>query len=329
MKRVVVTGGTGFVGANLVRRLVGDGHQTHLLVRPEFSSWRIDSIRDRTTIHEVHLSDAASVASALAAIGPAWVFHLAAYGAYSWQTDEAQLHETNILGTKTMLKTSIDLGVESFVNAGSSSEYGRQDHPPVETEEVKPETPYGRTKAIATAMCVTAARVGNPTAETTYVAATRISALRLYSAYGPFEDPRRLLPSLIVHGRRGMFPALVNPQTARDFVHVDDVVDACLLAAQRPVGEPSAIYNVGTGVQTTVGEAVDVARRVLAIPGEPRWGTMPPRVWDTATWVADSRRIRADLGWQPRYTFENGFRQMVGWLEEHPELRDRYEAAWP
>ena len=57
MKRVVVTGGTGFVGANLVRRLIADGHQVHLLVRPEFSSWRIDSIRDRIAIHEVSLSD--------------------------------------------------------------------------------------------------------------------------------------------------------------------------------------------------------------------------------------------------------------------------------
>lgn len=329
MKRVVVTGGTGFVGANLVRRLIADGHQTHLLVRPEFSPWRIDSIRDRITTHEVSLSDAGALMSVLREIEPNWVFHLAAYGAYSWQTDEAQMHETNILGTKNLLKASIDLGVASFVNTGSSSEYGRQDHAPVETEEARPDTPYGRTKAIATAMCVTAARFGNPTSATTHVAATGISTLRLYSAYGPFEDPRRLLPSLIVHGRRGVFPPLVNSQTARDFVYVDDVVDACLLAAQRADGEPGAIYNVGTGVQTTVGEAVEVARRVLNIPDEPRWGSMPARVWDTETWVADSRKIRTDLGWEPRYTFEDGFRQMAAWLHEHPELRDRYDAAWP
>ena len=329
MKRVVVTGGTGFVGANLVRRLIADGHQTHLLVRPEFSSWRIDSIRDHITTHEVSLSDAGALTSALREIEPAWVFHLAAYGAYSWQTDEAHMHETNIRSTKTLLKASIDVGVESFVNTGSSSEYGRRDHAPVETEEARPETPYGRTKAIATAMCVTAARFGNLTSETTYAPATKISTLRLYSAYGPFEDPRRLLPSLIVHGRRGRCPPLVNRQTARDFVHVDDVVEACLLAAQHGRGEPGAIYNVGTGVQTTMTEAVEVARRVLSIPDEPRWGSMPARVWDTDTWVADSRKLRTELGWEPRYAFEDGFRQMVGWLDQHPELRPRYEAAWP
>ena len=319
MKRVVVTGGTGFVGANLVRRLIADGHQTHLLVRPEFASWRIDSIRDRITTHEISLSDADAVTSALRAIEPAWIFHLAAYGAYSWQTDEAQMHETNVVGTQNLLRAALDAGVESFVNTGSSSEYGRQDHAPAETEPVSPDTPYAKTKSIATAMGLLVAEMHE----------MRVYSLRLYSAYGPFEDPRRFLPSLIVHGRRGRFPTLVSPQTARDFVHVDDVVDACLLAAQRGHGEPGAIYNVGTGVQTTMSEAVEVARRVLSIPDEPQWGSMPARVWDTDTWVADSRKIRTELGWEPRSTFEDGFRQMAAWLDEHPELKDRYEAAWP
>ena len=160
MKRVVVTGGTGFVGANLVRRLVADGHQVHLLVRPEFSSWRIDSIRDRIEIHEVSLSDKDRLRSMLATIEPAWVFHLAVHGAYSWQTDEAQMHETNVLGTLNLLKASTEIGVEMFVNAGSSSEYGRQDHAPAEIADTHPDTPYGKTKAIATSICFFAALDG-------------------------------------------------------------------------------------------------------------------------------------------------------------------------
>jgi nucleoside-diphosphate-sugar epimerase len=318
MTRVVVTGGTGFVGANLVRRLVADGHQVHLLVRPEFSSWRIDSIRERIDIHEVSLSDQDRLTATLPTIQPRWVFHLAAYGAYSWQTDEAQMLETNVVGTQNLLRAALNAGVESFVNAGSSSEYGRRDHAPAETEPVSPDTPYGQTKSVATAMCDLVAPMHG----------MRVYSLRLYSVYGPFEDPRRFLPSLIVHGSRGVFPPLVDPGTARDFVYVDDVVDACLIAARNVSMEHSVIYNVGTGVQTTVGEAVEVARRLLPILGEPRWGSMPSRVWDTDTWVADSRKIRAHLRWKPRYTFEGGFRQMIAWFYEHPGLRDRYEAAW-
>src|SRR5688572_17425950 len=319
MKRVVLTGGTGFVGANLVHRLVADGHETHLLVRSGFAPWRIESILDRVTLHEVDLSDGDRVKAAVGDIEPAWLFHLAAHGAYSWQTDADQITRTNIAGTRNLLAAALDVGVGMFVNTGSSSEYGRQDHPPSETEEGKPDTPYGIAKAAATAMCVSAATVQG----------ARVCTLRLYSVYGPYEDPRRLLPSLIVHGLRGGFPPLVSATTARDFVFVDDVVDAYLSAAQHPPAEPGAIYNVGTGVQTTIGEAAEVARRILRIPGEPHWGSMPARVWDTDTWVADSRKIRSQLGWAPRVTFADGFERMVAWLGRHPELRDRYEAAWP
>lgn len=319
MKRVVLTGGTGFVGANLAHRLVAEGHQTHLLVRPGFSPWRIESILDRVTLHEVNVCDADRVQAALGTIEPAWIFHLAAHGAYSWETDAEQITRTNVVGTKNLIGAALDTGVEMVVNTGSSSEYGRQDHAPLETEPATPDTPYGIAKAAATAMCVDVATARG----------ARVCTLRLYSVYGPYEDPRRFLPSLIVHGRRGMFPPLVSAATARDFVFVDDVVDAYLAAARHTSAGPGAIYNVGTGVQTTIGEAVEVARRVLAIPGEPQWGRMPPRVWDTDTWVADSRKIRAELGWAPRVTFAEGFERMALWLDRHPELRDRYEAAWP
>ena len=318
MKRIVLTGGTGFVGANLVHRLVADGHHAHLLVRPGFASWRIESILDRVTLHEADLFDAERVKAAIGAIEPEWIFHLAAHGAYSWQTDGEEITRTNIVGTRNLLAAALDAGVEMFVNTGSSSEYGRMDHAPSETERGTPDTPYGIAKAAATAMCAYVATLHG----------ARVCTLRLYSVYGPYEDPRRFVPALIVHGSRGGFPPLVGAATARDFVFVDDVVDAFLRAAHHPPTEPAAIYNVGTGVQTTVGEAVDVARRILRIQGEPRWGSMPARVWDTDTWVADSRKIRSELGWAPRVTFADGFERTVTWLERHPELRDRYEAAW-
>jgi UDP-glucose 4-epimerase len=319
MKRVVVTGATGFVGANLARRLLQDGHEVHLLVRPGYKPWRIEAIRADARLHELCLEDASQVARIIGQIRPEWIFHLAAHGAYSSQTDLHQMLLTNIQGTVNLVTACLKTGFEAFVNTGSSSEYGFKDHPATETELLEPNSHYAVTKASATLFCrYTAQREQAP-----------LTTLRLYSVYGPYEEPARLMPALIVRGLRGEWPPMVNPETARDYVHVDDVVEAHLLAAQHPSQEQGAIYNVGTGLQTTLREVVEVARRAMAIPDEPKWGSMPPRQWDTNCWVADSRLIRERLGWRPRYTFEEGFRQMLEWFGANPELRVLYEKFHP
>ncbi len=317
MKRVLVTGATGFVGANLARRLLADGHEVHLLVRPGYARWRIAAIRDDVRVHEAALVDAAVVAALFARVRPDWVFHLAAHGAYSGQTDLAQMVQTNVVGTINLVEAALGPGFEAFVHAGSSSEYGFKDHAPPETEWLEPNSHYAVTKASATLFC-------RYTAQSRGVA---IRTLRLYSVYGPWEEPTRLVPTLVVRGLRGELPPLVSPDTARDYLYADDVSDACLLAASRPDQEPGAVYNLGTGVQTTLREVVAVARRVLGIDAEASWGSMPARRWDTAVWVADNRAIARALGWRPRVGLEEGFRRMVEWYRAHPEVHAAYEAA--
>src|SRR6185436_7690870 len=100
------------------------------------------------------------------------------------------------------------------------------------------------------------------------------------------------MPALVVRGLEGELPPLADPAIARDYIYVDDVSDAYCLAASR-AGQPSgAVYNVGTGVQTSLREVVEVARHVLGIVVEPVWGTLAARGWDTNVWVADNRVIR-------------------------------------
>jgi dolichol-phosphate mannosyltransferase len=171
------------------------------------------------------------------------------------------------------------------------------------------------TKASATQYC-------RYTAQTRGV---RMCTLRLYSVYGPYEDPSRLLPTVVLRGLAGELPPLVDPGIARDFVYVADVAAAYLLAATCASQEPGAVYNVGTGNQTSLREVVRVARSALAIPREPVWGSMPNRNWDTTTWVADNRKACRELGWQPVYTFEQGFQALVHWFREHPDLVRWYD----
>lgn len=312
MKRIILTGATGFVGANLCRRLLHDGHELHLLVRPNYLRWRIEDIRTDVHLHKINLCDEEYLRKVVDKIRPDWIFHLAAHGAYSSQTDLRQMVQTNILGTINLIEACLKTGFEAFVNTGSSSEYGFKDHAPSEIEWLEPNSYYAVTKASATLFC-------------RYTAQNRrvlLPTLRLYSVYGPYEEPARLLPTLIRQGFTGELPPLVAPDIVRDYVYVEDVVDAYLLAATRPAQKPGAVYNVGTGVQTSLCEVVEVAWRVMNITAKPEWGTMPNRDWDTTVWVADNREIRAELGWQPHYTFEQGFRVMVDWFRSNTAVWD-------
>lgn len=317
MKRAIVTGASGFVGANLARRLVTDGHEVHLIVRPGRPQWRIDEIRGAAHVHEVPLEDTEALPAVVGAIRPEWIFHLAAYGAYASQADLRQMVATNILGTINLVEACLQTGFEAFVNSGSSSEYGFKDHAPTEREWLEPNSHYAVTKASATLFCRhTAQRHG-----------AHLVTLRLYSTYGPYEEPTRFVPTLIVRGLAGELPPLVHPDSAHDYVHVDDVIDAYLLAATQPGQELGAVYNVGSGVQTTVRDVVEIARRAMHLRVEPAWGSMPGRQWDTPHWVCDNHEIRARLNWQPRFGFEEGFGRTLAWFRAHPRwlayYRDR------
>jgi len=314
MKHVIITGATGFIGTNLTRRLLNEGHEIHLLVRPGYSPWRIQAIRGDVHLHEIELQDIESLGGIVRRIRPDWVFHLAASGAYSWQTDLAHMVQTNIVGTINLVEACLQAGFETFINTGSSSEYGFKRTAPTETEWLEPNSHYAVTKASASLFCRYTAQSRN----------VRLYTLRLYSVYGPYEEPKRLMPTLIRLGLKGKLPPLVNPETARDYIYVDDVVDAYLLAATRSVQELGAVYNIGSGVQTSLREVVHVARQVLGIVVEPEWGTMSQRIWDTNTWVADIQKSSDELGWHPQFTFQQGFRKMVQWFSDNTEFLGCY-----
>jgi nucleoside-diphosphate-sugar epimerase len=289
-RRTLVTGAGGFVGANLVRRLLAEEGDVVALVRPGGDAWRIEEL-DLEVIE-------ADVREAVPG-GFDIVFHLAAHGAYSWQEDQDTIRETNVRGTENALRAGTRVVV-----AGSSSEYGLKPKAPSEDDPLEPNSPYAAAKAEATALAVAQGAV----------------VLRLYSAYGPWEEPKRLIPTLLARGLAGELPPLVSPRVARDFVHVDDVCEAFVRAAGAP---PGRVYNVGSGRQTTVAEVVRVARRLLAIDAEPEWGSMPDRRWDTETWVANPQRIRDELGWEARIGLEQGLERTLQWLRTQAP-RKRY-----
>lgn len=313
-RRVLLTGAGGFIGANLARRLLAEGHDLHLLLQPEHRHWRLEAVANDTTIHRGDLRSAEEVRSAMERIRPEWIFHLAVYGAYPTQRNLEQAAATNVVGTLNLAQAAIAVGFEAFINAGSSSEYGFKDRPPAEDAWLDPNSAYAATKAGATILLRHLAVEHR----------VQITTLRLYSIYGPWEEPSRLLPNLVVLGLDGELPPLVNPDIARDFVYVDDCCDAFVLAAASSNSAPGSVFNLGTGVQTTIREAVAAARSVLHITAEPSWGSMEQRSWDTTSWVADNRMVREKLGWEPRTTLAQGIEATAAWFKRSPAELDLY-----
>jgi nucleoside-diphosphate-sugar epimerase len=299
-RRVLITGAAGFIGANLTRRLIAEGEDVWLGVKPGSDPWRIAGIEGEAVRCDLDLMDADCIERTVADAQPQCVMHLAAHGAYSWQTDPWAIAETNVLGTLRLLEACTRAGVERFVNAGTSSEYGFRDHAPREDEAPEPNSHYAAAKAAGTGYCGYFGREGRLATVT----------LRLYSAYGPWEEPKRLIPTLVRAGLQGELPPLVNPDVARDFVYVGDVCEAFALAASADLPERGAVYNVASGTQTTLGELVDVAREVFGITAQPDWGSMEQRDWDTSTWVGDPSKINSQLGWRPRVSLEEGLERL-------------------
>jgi nucleoside-diphosphate-sugar epimerase len=303
-RRVLVTGAGGFVGANLVRRLLGDGHRVTGVLGPGGDRWRLTGLEGQAQLVEVDLRNEDALRRLVRQAAPEWTFHLAAHGAYSWQRDARRILDTNLMATIALVEACREAGCDAFVHAGSSSEYGFKDHAPSEEELAEPNSRYAVAKAAATLCCRYVAQHEQFPAVT----------LRLYSVFGPYEDPRRLVPAVVMHARRNELPPLVAPEVAHDFVWVDDVVEALLLAAEAARSCGGSVYNVGTGVETSLAQFVDIARRVLHVDAEPTWGSMTGRAWDATSWVADNRRIQAELGWQPRTDLAEGLRRTAAWL---------------
>ncbi len=314
MKRVVVTGATGFVGANLTRRLLGEGHEVHLLLREKHNDWRIYSIKNDVYTHIVNFNDVDALSSTVSSIRPDWIFHLVAYGAYSSQNNLNQMIETNLVATANLVNVCVKLGFEIFINTGSSSEYGYKDHAPSEFEYLEPNSAYAITKTSATHYCSWVAQSES----------VCITTLRLYSVYGPYEEPTRLIPNVIIEGINGGLPPLASPNIARDFIFIDDILNAYQKVAENPLIVNNKVYNVGTGIQTNLAEVIEQASQILPIKVKPDWGSMENRRWDTNVWMADITRISKDLNWQPKYLFEDGFRKNVDWFMADAEMLAYY-----
>ncbi len=304
-ERFFVTGSTGFVGACLTRKLVEIGCEVHVLVREAAKMWRLRGIEDKLHIHRGDLNDAEQLRNLISDIEPTVIYHLAVHGAYPTQNDADQIILTDVFGTWNLLKACAEVDYKVFINTGSSSEYGSKQSAMRESDLLEPNSYYAVAKAAQSLVCQHMATADR----------RPINTFRLFSVYGPYEEPSRLVPTVIRRCMAGQSLDMVSPDTARDFIHVDDVVAAYLQVGQLNL-QCGQVFNIGTGIQSTMREVVRAAMQSTHSTVKVSWGSMPARNWDTETWFADISKVRRVLKWTPKISLAAGIEKTTAWHRE-------------
>jgi nucleoside-diphosphate-sugar epimerase len=307
---VLITGAGGFLGADLLVRLLARGHDVHAILRPTTDPWRIENLLSRVYVHRGSLVDEEFLRSTVHDVRPEVIFHLAATGAYVESSERRRMFDDNVTAAHNLLSAVRDLELRRLVVAGSSLAYGWKQHPIQEDEVLEPRTYYAAAKAAAMILFQQAALgEGRP-----------VAVLRIFSIYGPGEPKKRLIPSAIRAALTGEVLPLATG-FVRDFVFVEDVSAACLAAAETDAAT-GEIFNVGSGVETANEEVIRCLESCLGREIHVDPGAYPPRATDTKSWQADIGKAERILGWQPQFRLRDGLQATIDWILDHRQHYD-------
>lgn len=303
---VVVAGGTGYIGAHMVRMLRENGYRP--VVVDNLATGHAQAVQE-SELRRGDIGDAAFMAQVLREFQPQVVMHFAASSLVGESMQQpGKYWRNNLVQTLSLLDTMLAHGVRQFIFSSTAAVYGNPVEVPIpESHPTQPINPYGHSKLAVEHLLQD------------YDAAhgLRSVSLRYFNAagahpdgsLGEHHDPETHLIPLVLQvasGRRphiaryGSGHATPDGSCVRDYVHVQDLCTAHLLALRAlEGGAATTVYNLGNGHGHSVNEVIEAARRVTGHPIPLR--DDPPRPGDPPVLVADARRARAELGWKPRY----------------------------
>ncbi len=294
--RILITGAGGFVGAAVAKAALAAGHEVIALVRNEKA--RLSTIADQISLHRIDLGDSSAVAALLAAVRPDIVVHSAWEGVGgALRSGDIQLD--NIRTSVALADAGIAAGARKFVGIGSQAEYGRYDRKIVEIDLPQPTMLYGAAKLAANHLVAQRCRE----------AGISFAWLRLFSVYGPGDNPNWLIPSAAASLVRGRAPQCTAGTQKWDYLHIDDVAEGVLAAAV--ADEAAGVFNLSSGEPIAVRTIVEMLRD-LAAPGLAlNFGAIPFGPDQIMHLDGDNRRLRKASGWAPQVPLGDGLRQVV------------------
>jgi nucleoside-diphosphate-sugar epimerase len=322
--KILVTGGTGFTGKALVRRLLDMGHQVVALDYKE--GLKTQEIRDWGA--EVILGSVTDMDVVRRAVEGAEVVHHVAAAFREMDVPETYYHEVNVGGTRNVLQAAFDAGVRKVVYCSTCGVHGNVDHPPAgEDAPIQPADYYQRTKWEA-----------EPVAREFFARGLKTTILRPAAIYGPGDPERFFL--IFKRVAKGTFPMFGNGRTLYHPLYVDNLVDAFVLAMEDGKGDGEA-YLIADEQYLEIEDLVRRVGRALGvdvkIPHYPVWpvvaaghlceavckpfGIVPPIFPRRVDWYRQNRafkieKARRDLGYQPRVGIDEGLRRTAEWYKQ-------------
>ena len=330
--KVLVTGGCGFIGSNLVRRLVLEGHHVLNVDKLTYAGnlASVGDLMERPELRflEADICDSAAMQAAFTEFQPDWVMHLAAESHVDRSIDgPGEFIQTNIVGTYTLLQTArayhATLADDAkagfrFLHVSTDEVYGSLGETGLfeETTRYDPHSPYSASKAASDHLArAWADTYGLP------VIVTNCS-----NNYGPYQFPEKLIPVVILKALRGEpIPVYGKGENIRDWLYVEDHAEALLTAVSK--GKPGETYNIGGNNER---RNIDLVRLLCTILDEFRPRTDARSYAEQITFVQDrpghdlryaidASKIARELGWTPKQDHESGFRKTVAWYLEQED----------
>jgi UDP-glucose 4-epimerase len=309
-KRVLVTGGSGFIGSHLVRHLVEKGSIVGVTTRyaNPMKNERLRDLWDSITVIEADLRNRGALANARR-FEPDVVFHLAAYNhvGQSFQQVE-ECFDVNAKGTANLL--DVCGNVQTFVYMSTSEVYGHQTSVPfLESMCPEPMSPYAVTKYAGELYCKLKQRMND---------GGRIVVLRPFNAFGPYQSSKAVIPELIINCLKGLPVRTTKGEQTREFNYVENLVEGLVAAAEYP--KPiDGVINLCSGEEVAIRDLVKLIAELTESKSQIEIGALPYRPNEIWRMYADNSKAKEILGWSPRVSLRDGLQKTVDWFRRYLE----------
>lgn len=294
--RLLITGAGGFVGAAIAKAAVAAGNDVVALVRG--GEWRLAAIAKNISLQRMDLGDAFGVAELIGSVRPDIVIHSAWEGVGgALRSDDIQLE--NIRTTVALADAAIAAGTQKFVGIGSQAEYGRYDRKIVESDLPRPTMLYGAAKLAANHLV----------AQRCSESEIAFAWLRLFSVYGPGDNPNWLIPSSAASLVKGRRPKCTAGTQKWDYLHVDDVGQGVMAVATKD--QANGVFNLSSGEAVSVRTIIGMLRDIAAPGLELTFGDLPFGPNQIMHLEGDNSRLCEVTGWSVQVPLGEGLRQVV------------------